>query len=227
MKINLSPYICHANTEINWLPMDTEKLYNENLKYKKNLLEKYNWINSNFTYKFNSHGFRCNEFNNDPSIVFLGCSMTIGIGLPISDTWATLVADQLDLSCYNLGIGGSSNDTAFRLSYAWLEKIKPKIVVFCQTFAERLEIWSSTEIISNIAKESPNFYNHWLANENNSQLNQTKNRLAIKQLCDQLDIKFICVDVKEMPDLDRARDLAHLGVNSNIEFSKLVLNRIA
>jgi hypothetical protein len=152
--------------------------------------------------------------------------MTIGIGLPITDTWATLVADQLNLNCYNLGIGGSSNDTAFRLSYTWLEKIKPKIVVFCQTFAERLEIWYSAGIISNIAKESPNFYNHWLSNNNNSDLNKIRNRLAVNHLCDQLNIKFICVDVKDIPDLDRARDLAHRGVKSNFEFSKFVLNRI-
>lgn len=226
MRIDHNPYIEYANTEINWLPMDTEKLYNLNLKYKKSLLEQYNWIDSNFTYKFNKHGFRSDEFTNDPSIVFLGCSITAGIGLPIEATWPTLVANHLNLRCYNLGIGGASNDTAFRLAHVWIEKLKPQIVVFCQTYAERYELHSSTGIISNIAKECGDFYNHWLSNNNNSLLNSIKNRLAINQLCNQFGIKFVHTDVNDVVVIDKARDLAHPGIKSNLEFSKLVLSRI-
>jgi len=226
MNIDHNPYQCYANQELKWLPMDTENLYKRNLKVNYFLLEKFNWLNSNFTYKFNSQGFRCDEFTNSPSIVFLGCSITVGIGIPVETTWASLVSNQLNLSCYNLGIGGSSNNTAFRLAHIWLKKIKPKVVVFCQTYPERLEVFNENGIISNIASDCGEFYNHWLSNENNSALNQIKNRLAIQQLCNSFDIKFVHTSVHNFEFIDQARDLAHPGITSNQKFSKLVLELI-
>jgi len=226
MNIDHNPYIDLANKELYWLPMDTEKLYKENLNNKKELLEKYNWIDSNFTYKFNSHGFRCNEFTNDPSIVFLGCSITAGIGIPLEATWASLVSAELNLACYNLGIGGSSNDTAFRLANSWLERIKPKVVVFCQTYDHRIEIFDSEGSIANISSELPEFYNTWLSNKYNATLLKVKNRLAIAQLCNLLNIKFLYVNVEDIHYQDLARDLAHPGIQTNIDFSKSVLKKL-
>lgn len=226
MKIDHNPYSNLANTELYWLPMDTEQLYKENLNNKRELLEKYNWIDSNFTYKFNSHGFRCEEFTNDPSVVFLGCSMTVGIGIPVEATWASLVSSELNLFCYNLGIGGTSNDTAFRMANSWLERIRPKIVIFCQTYDHRIELFGPEGAIANISTELPEFYNTWLSNKFNATLLETKNRLAIAQLCNQLGIKFLSVSVEEIQYQDLARDLAHPGTQSNVDFSKLVLGRL-
>lgn len=228
IKVHHSPYTDLANRELNWLPMDSEDRYKENLKFKYDILEKYGWLNSKFTYKFNSHGFRCEEFTNDPSIVFLGCSMTVGIGLPIETTWPTLVSDKLNLKCYNLGIGGASNDTSFRLASYWLEKIKPKIVVFCQTFPSRMEVFSDTGVIGNIAEELPEFYlNYWTKNFYNLDLLRKKNALAIKQLTSDIDAKFIQISVDNFqPYNDFARDLAHPGVKANIKVSELVLSKI-
>ena len=65
MNLGHTPYLEHANQEISWCPMDTLKLFVENMsrKEKKFLLMEYGWIDSKFTYKFNSHGFRCQEFS--------------------------------------------------------------------------------------------------------------------------------------------------------------------
>jgi hypothetical protein len=229
MKVNIehNPYIEYSNRELNWLPMDTLDRYQANLKTRYHDLEKHGWINSDFTYKFNSHGFRCEEFSNEPSIVFLGCSMTIGIGLPVHHTWPSLVANNLNLKCYNLGIGGSSNDTAFRLAYFWLEKIKPKLVVFCQTFSARMEIFSTNGIIGTPAETVKDFYlTHWTGNTHNLHLLQTKNCLAINKLSDTIGAKFIKVDVNQFQYKDYARDLAHPGIQSNIDFSKIVMSEI-
>ena len=35
------------------------------------------------TYKFNSEGFRCEEFDDSPCLVALGCSFTFGNALPV------------------------------------------------------------------------------------------------------------------------------------------------
>lgn len=224
-----SPYTNLANKEIEWLPMDSEDRYQENLKFKSKVLERYGWLNSKFTYKFNSHGFRCEEFTEDPSIVFLGCSMTVGVGLPIEATWPTLVSNELNLKCYNLGIGGASNDTAFRLALYWLEKIKPKMVVFCRTFPTRMEVFSATGAIANIADELPEFYlNYWTRNIHNVDLLQKKNSLAIMKLSEEIDAKFVQISVTDFQPLqvDLARDLAHPGVQTNIKVSELVLSKI-
>ena len=79
--------------------MDTEERYLENLKLKRPEMESNGWINQEITYKFNSFAFRCNEFTSDPSILFLGCSHTVGVGLPIEHTWPTIVANNLNLKC--------------------------------------------------------------------------------------------------------------------------------
>lgn len=229
IKVHHSPYTNFANKELEWLPMDSEERYKENLKFKSNILEKHGWLNSKFTYKFNSHGFRCEEFTADPSIVFLGCSMTAGIGLPIELTWPTLVSNKLNLKCYNLGIGGASNDTAFRLALHWLEKIKPEIVVFCRTFPTRMEVFSEKGVIANIAEELPEFYlNYWTMNIHNVDLLQEKNSLAISKLSENVNAKFIQISVTDIQPLqvDLARDLSHPGVQTNIKISELVLSKI-
>lgn len=69
------------------------------------MLEKNNWINNSFTYSFNRDGFRCKEFTDGPNIMFLGCSLTVGIGIPESTRWTDIVADKLNLRCANIESG--------------------------------------------------------------------------------------------------------------------------
>jgi hypothetical protein len=228
MNIGLNPYMQYANQEIDWLSMDTEELYQENLKNNYDKLLKHNWINNPFTYKFNSAGFRSEEFEESaPSIMFLGCSMTVGIGVPWNTTWPKIVSDELGMKCYNLGIGGSSNDTAFRFAYTWLNKLKPTICIFNQTFADRMEVWQYNGIIGDMSKEHPKFYlGTWQSNNFNKKILAEKNLLAIKQLCDQSNTKFVNTSVHSMPYLDLARDLAHPGIQSNQEYAKMVLAKI-
>lgn len=215
--------------EIFWCPMDTMELFNSHLEVpeKRALLEKYRWIDAKFTYRFNKEGFRCDEFTNISSIVFLGCSMTMGIGLPVEFTWPYLVSNNLNLSCYNLGIAGSSNDTAFRMAYAWLEKINPTMVIFCQTFSHRWEIFAGNGFTGrSIHLDNGKFENEWVGNPINGILNKEKNRLAVQQLCNNLGIKFISTEVEKIEFLDLARDLYHPGVESNKKFADYVLSLI-
>lgn len=235
MIISESPHYKFANQTLEWLSMDTKERYQNNLNHHRDQLEKYNWIDLQFTYKFNSKGFRCSEFTNEPSIVFLGCSLTQGVGLPIEQTWATIVANQLNLKCYNLGIGGSSNDTAFRLAYSWLTTIKPIYVVLCTPHSERLELLSMDkcfQLLANPGTPRPgeDFYKHWICNENNSTLNKIKNIFAIKYLCSQLNIKLTVIDSNTLflkMNEDLARDLAHPGINSNLKFAEYVLSELS
>lgn len=230
MNSLLSPYFKYANQTLNWLPMDTEELYLRNLDSNRHLLEKYNWIDSAIAYTFNSYGFRCNEFTNNESVVFLGCSHTLGIGIPVENTWAYHVAKTVNLECYNLAIGGGANDTAFRIAYNWLPRIKPKLVVLCETHPERLEVLAHNEseciMPACVPNWSENFYRRWVDTDSNSKLNQLKNSLAIEQLCNNANIKFVKDSIYNLVNVDLARDLCHDGINTNLNYANVILSKI-
>jgi hypothetical protein len=230
-NINYNPvYKSYSNKSIEWCPMDTKILYEKNIEEEYNLLKSNGWVNSNFKYTFNSHGFRCEEFTDDPTIMFLGCSYTFGIGLPIENVWSTLVAKKLNMHCANLAIGGGASDTAFRLCYGWIDKIKPKIVIFLEPPSFRIEIVNNTKqtvINANYTGPYEPFIKDWVIDENNIYLNNQKNQLAIKSLCDTRNIKylFLSFDDFSMINDDYARDLCHPGVKSHQLFANNVLEK--
>lgn len=224
-----------ANTELKWLPMDTEELFQKNLHENYDLMQQLGWIDHpNFTYKFNSHGFRSDEFTDEPSAIFLGCSFTQGIGLPWRDTWAYQVAAAHKLKCYNLGQGGGANDTAFRLGYYWIQKLKPKFVVYMTVDSSRFEIMNhlrhslilKANTMDNF-KDFNTFYNTWIASEINTDLNKLKNTHAIQNICQNNNVKSVVVDIDIFNHstsgyANNARDLAHPGIANN----KLAAERI-
>jgi hypothetical protein len=223
-----SPLYPLANQEIDWLPMDDEERYEHNLKTNKTLLEKYNWIGKKFTYRFNSDGFRSEEFEGDQDcVVFLGCSHTMGIGVPNDTVWTSLVAASLGLKCYNLGIGGASNDTAFRLGYHYIPKLKPKLVVLLVPDQDRFELFDRHR---NFFQYGPwcadHFYKQWSLMEANSYLNKLKNTLALTAVCNSINAKFINFDSNAIKVVDLARDLGHFGIESHRMFSQQVLNSL-
>jgi hypothetical protein len=229
-------YSEYKNQEFLWFNHDSEELYLKNIESNYQQLSANGWVNRQFTYKFNSHGFRSDKFSNEDSIMFLGCSHTFGLGLPLEDTWAYQVAKSLNLKCFNLSVNGSGPDTAFRLANHYIPQIKPKIVVYLEPHESRFTLLSANgrfynfSIGTHTADIDPlfvRFYEHWLSLQENLQENLLKHRLAIQFLCQQDDIKFLFLkSYSELPFFDYARDLAHAGINSNIELTKIILDRI-
>ena len=225
-------YKTYANQTLDWLTMDTEDLYKKNLKENYNLLKINGWLDHTFTYKFNSHGFRCDEFSTASTIMFLGCSNTCGIGLPLDSIWPELVSKKLSMRCANLGIGGASNDAAFRLCNGWVDRINPQILIFLRAGSHRLELLDSTTISNlcltwnNIDNTIHKFLKKWTIDDNNSYFNELKNYLAIQHICASRNIKFLSLDSTQMYHVDKARDLAHWGKNSNKIFADTVLSKL-
>jgi hypothetical protein len=221
----------YANKTLAWLPMDTEELYKKNLKKNYQLLKHNNWIDKSFTYKFNSHGFRCNEFSTDPTIMFLGCSNTVGIGLPIESIWPEIVSNQLSMNCANFGQGAGSNDTMFRLCHGWIDVINPKIIVVLNAPGIRIETVnnSTIEFLSPTwSDRHTSFLKEWGKDDNNNYFNTLKNNLAIKSMCEERKIKYIIIEDSKFFSygIDNARDLAHLGISSNKNFAEFILNQL-
>lgn len=233
-----SRYAFYANTEIPWVTSDTERLYKENLKTRRSDLENYGWIDRSFSYKFNEHGFRSDSFTMKDGAMFLGCSLTMGIGIPWESTWPYLVSQRLGLACWNLGQGGGSSDTLFRLAYNWIPRLHPRMVIVMYPAEERFEILEGHT--SNVLMpQAPyvtyhNFYKTWITTESNGWLNKTCNSLALQRLCERAKIplyEFTHLDIcrwgtPESGFLDYARDLMHPGTHTVKLFADHVLDAV-
>jgi hypothetical protein len=233
-----SPLKKFANQKLDWLPwrMDSITQYNNHLSTKYDELARFNWIDAKFTYSFNSHGFRCEEFADTPTAMFLGCSYTFGTGLPIETTWAYLTAQKLNLKLANLGIGGAALDTSFRLCHGWIDKIKPSIIFLLPPDTARHEMFHENgdvhialpSQIDNLDEISKPFYKRWLMVDTNAYMNAEKNQLAIEQMCSVRKIKLVTVSLEDyfLSKIDLARDLTHNGIISNYNLSQTVLNKL-
>ena len=84
-------------------------------------------------YAFNSAGFRCDEFieSLDP-MVFLGCSHTMGLGIPYQETWAYKIHKQLSPNgpFWNLGFEKSSIDAQVLMLNEYVAELQPKRIFF-------------------------------------------------------------------------------------------------
>jgi hypothetical protein len=101
-----------------------------------------NWIANgkvgNFDYRYNEHGFRCDSFDikSEFPILFLGCSMTSGDGLPLEDTWAYKIYQKIQIKkninipFWSLAVSGSSIDLQSLYLLSAIDIIKPKFIFF-------------------------------------------------------------------------------------------------
>jgi hypothetical protein len=222
------------NTVVNWNGTDTQKLFEKNCAdvHARTTLQRLGWLDPNcITYKFNSFGFRDEEFDSRVCGLALGCSHTQGVGLPESSTWPRLLSQLTDVHVWNLGVGGSSIDTAFRLLDRWIEILNPKFVVCCLPDENRVEIFDHTNPVSIIPANTPfqllPFYKVWVTQKANSVLLKRKNLLAMQQLCDRARIPLRYLDYQELntvdsshDGVDSARDLLHFGRGQHLVFAQ-------
>lgn len=226
-----------ANRTKMWSSRDSEDVYQKNLRdpQQRQLLASNGWIDNFFTYTYNSHGFRCDEFDpNADAFVALGCSFTEGVGLPQEQTWPAILAQQLGTSYWNLGVGGGSADMCFRLANHYLAWLRPKFVVLLCPTPARLEYYGDSSWCNLQATQVhsyPNdiFLRQWFLNDVNSELNNQKNILAIQALCRNLDIEYYWCSTDswiagkdDSVPLTWARDLAHNGVTAHRFFVKKI-----
>jgi hypothetical protein len=223
-----------ANQELEWLPTDTKENYDrliqdpDHQKYFADM----GWDQPKaITYKLNSYGFRADEFDSEPCMVALGCSYTVGIGLPDHVTWARQTATALELKCANLAWGGYSADSCYRLTEYWIPKLKPVYVCMLAPPRHRVEVLLDDQdpVIRQLPVEvfmpqsqsslfSPNdhYLKHWFLNDENAMINQRKNILAVRQLCADLNIPCTILNAEDhmwwsQKEIGYARDYMHSG----------------
>ena len=109
-----------------WMGNDSEANYHYKSKLGANRYKP-----GEITYTYNNDGFRCDRFSldSDIPIVFLGCSYTEGIGLPIEHTWSHIVWTEIvkktgkNIPYWNIALSGSGLDTQASALY-WLMRVK-------------------------------------------------------------------------------------------------------
>jgi len=227
----------YINTTTNECPGDFEKLFDENIADPKQraLLEKHGWTKDNVTYTFNKDGFRSEEFTYEPddSVLFLGCSLTTGIGVDLERTWTYKVASSLGLRHYNLGVGGGGPDMCFRLAHHWIPRLRPKYVMMLTPYSGRMEVVVDNAIIQLLPnslehlvvvlrEKIETLYNAWLSHPANTDMNLLKCSLGVKSICDSVGTQLIEIplDKLELETLmgpegwsgTLGRDLLHPGV---------------
>jgi len=238
-----SIYLSLAGKSQTWVDLDNLQNYQKNLLQCKDILEHNGWIGDSalFKYQFNSNGFRCDEFTTDPTIMFLGCSLTAGVGLPVETIWPELVARQLGLRCANLGQGGGSADTAFRLCHGWIDQICPVQVIYLKPPGVRWEMlvqektmlfnihWRHGPIRKEFS-EYETYVDDYMSDENNQYFNDLKNTMGIEQICRSRGVDFHIFDPSDLTHLwipkSKARDCGHPGVDIHTAFAQHVIKTI-
>lgn len=236
-----------ANQVFDWLPTDTKENYEKLIQdpVHRAYFSEMGWDKPGaITYKFNSHGFRADEFDSGPYLVTLGCSYTVGIGLPDEVTWPRLVANRLGLKCANLGWGGYSADSCFRMANYWIPELMPAYVCMLVPPKHRIELLLDEESLtspqlsfeiflpqssSSLFSPDDHYLKHWFLNSKNAEINQRKNILAIRQLCADLNIPCTIHDAEghmwwSREEIGYARDYMHGGPKIHKTIAEKMIN---
>jgi hypothetical protein len=109
---------------------EIDKLINRSLKdMSSHALPLKNMYSVEINYNLNSHGYRCNEFNNQ-EILVLGCSQTFGSGMPNDFTWPEIFCNKINKKYSRLASRGDSINGQVYKAFSYFKEIgNPKIVV--------------------------------------------------------------------------------------------------
>lgn len=225
----------YAGQDLEWLPTDTKEHYEELIKDPKHYeyFKQQGWTEPGaITYKINRQGFRSDEFDNSECMIALGCSYTLGTGLPVDTTWPQLVGKSIGLKVANLAWNGFSADSCYRMLRYWIDQLNCKLVCMLTPPTHRVEVFMDQDFcpvkyyvpvmtympqgMSDHWNPNDVFLNNWFAAPENAIINNEKNRMAIKQLCAERSIPCFIEEAsvhmaQSREEIGYARDHFHGG----------------
>lgn len=179
------------------------------------------WHADSFTYKYNSNGFRSCEFDLTeikPKILTLGCSHTVGVGIPQHENWPEHFARTYfpDYVVWNAGLGGAGGDTVARLAVNMIPIVNPDIVAILWPSLFRFETYENGAV----------FNGAWTMERDNRQYedntaynNQSKNKTILQLLQMIHGFTLLSIDfdntIQKVYDKvlwSKGRDGAHFGI---------------
>jgi len=209
-------------------------------------------------YTFNSLGYRSAEFSTraDLTILAIGCSYVLGVGLRQQDLFHELLGSWLNQSTgksvcvFNLGAPGSSNDYISRMLHLAVPLLSPHLTLIHFTHTERREYVSlQGQLLTYVPGYRPSdliareIYKHLdaLSSPEDNDLNLFRNYKSIESLLKGRHWFFSSINpeferIREHIDspryigpltwLDKARDGRHPGPLSHQDLARRYWERI-
>lgn len=181
-------------------------------------------------YKFNSLGYRDNEFfgREDNSIWLLGHSDTVGVGVEEQHTYAGILRQYHDT--LNLGVAGAGWDTVARIVTSGLKIHRPRaiIIIMSDWVQSRREVAQDNYfqlVTPNLPKEYlpyENFYRY--IDESNSNYSFEKNINLILAATRRVETKiFDFPDRHEMVKRFPSADGTHIGKEVHNQIAEKII----
>lgn len=212
-----------AGKTLHWSGSDNEDQFRKNIKDEsiRQYLSNNGWLDPySITYKYNSQGFRSEEFTLQPAYVALGCSFTEGVGLPLASTWPSLLAEKIDHTVWNLGISGCSINTCYRVLEHHIDLLNIVGVCLLEPPDARIDVEVNGIWITVRQDNATDFYKSWAIDDKKVQENRINTIELMKEICNKHNIGFY-----NFPSMgsgipnDLARDMLHNGKLSHQSIS--------
>jgi hypothetical protein len=162
-----------------------------------------------FKYKINESGFRSKDFKefnkNNLNIVFSGCSITAGVGLPEEYTWYKKLYNKIaeektdkEINFYNLALNGSSIFLMYKNLITFIRTVGKPDYIFLLipnmsrhlVYDKTSETYTGVNYLVNPVREQDIEYKENYSYEDSLLLTTTLMN-SLEALCDLSDIKLI------------------------------------
>lgn len=228
-----------ANQTFKWMTADTEENYKKVIRTTT-----VPYGPTDIEYKYNNYGFRCDDFDNwknhQHRILYAGCSMTEGIGLPLNDIWPTLLHNKIcenydiNIPYWTIASGGTGIDQLVRYLYNVKDLLRPQVIISYLPGKERRELayetrWGPWSLETLEGRNTKVFLDERLI-----EYQTEKNLAMLDMILKEIDCYFLFsssmadFDIKNYIDSPRfiqrphvpeqydvARDGIHAGPNTN------------
>jgi hypothetical protein len=183
----------------------------------------WHWYNQSFTYRINGHGYRMNkdlsDVDLDNYLAFFGCSYTVGIGLPLEETFAYRIAKQSNMDYINGAVPAVSCDFVLANFVELISHtpVLPRAVVINWPDIARTMYWSKNQrfdFFSNIKITQENKY--WASSYRAYVLEDTN---MLKRFDLARDVIVSMCRLADIPLIEFTTEQSSLG-NTSIDFAK-------
>tara|TARA_B100002019_G_C21256531_1_gene594174 strand:- start:494 stop:1537 length:1044 start_codon:yes stop_codon:yes gene_type:complete len=132
------------NKTISWLPPDSESRFAKNLADPIMGPKIEHWKDKEIKYSFNNNGFRKQDngqmedfFSDQGGIMYLGCSITFGVGVNLEQTWSWHLHNRKwpEKRYLNFGCPGQGLETYYRILKGYIGAVKPEMVIVTYPWA--------------------------------------------------------------------------------------------
>ena len=194
-------YSQYANLTQNWVGTDhprSMRLLTDPAFYPT-------WVQSGWSnntvieYKFNSGGFRTDEFDQSERIMILGSSPTVGVGLHQHQTWSEQLSKKINVPIWNLATGTGCLDTMYRVLKNYISQLNITMVIEVGGEKEGFELYAQDnwKIVNSpgtpigaVTTDIKGAINAWYAHEENYNLNQEKTTDAMHWICEKNKVPY-------------------------------------